>query len=140
MSKVFVDANVPLHAGGGAHPLREPARRAVRAVGTGELDGVTSAEVLHEVLHRCLPPSKRALAVFDDFARMLAGRILPVEEDDSRRARELAGSHPGLGGRDLVHIAVMQRHGITSILTSDLHFEGIPGISRLDPRDFVPTA
>jgi predicted nucleic acid-binding protein len=30
----------------------------------------------------------------------------------------------------------MERHGITDIVTADRHFDGLPGIHRIDPREF----
>ena len=52
MSSVFIDANVPMYASGRAHPLQEPAQRAITALATGDLDGVTDAEVFQEILYR----------------------------------------------------------------------------------------
>ena len=54
MSRVFVDSNVFIYASGSPHPLRQPARTAMHAIGSGAVEGVTSVEVLQELLHRCL--------------------------------------------------------------------------------------
>ncbi|PYX28503.1 MAG: hypothetical protein DMG77_15640 [Acidobacteria bacterium] len=36
-----------------------------------------------------------------------------------------------LSARDVVHLAVMEQHGIEQILTFDSGFDGFPGITRL---------
>jgi predicted nucleic acid-binding protein len=36
-----------------------------------------------------------------------------------------------LSARDAVHLAVMQRHGITRILSFDTGFDGIVGVERI---------
>lgn len=33
MTRVFIDVNIPMYAGGTLHALREPARRVIRAIG-----------------------------------------------------------------------------------------------------------
>ena len=136
---VFVDANVSMYAGGSEHPLREPARGALRQVGAGRLDGVTDCEVLQELLHRYISLGRResGFLVFDSFASAMRGRVLPVDADDVVRARDLADDFPQLRARDLLHLAVMERHGIEEILTADRHFDGIPGIRRLPLESFA---
>jgi predicted nucleic acid-binding protein len=36
-----------------------------------------------------------------------------------------------MSAREAVHIAVMERHGIRSILSFDSHFGGWPGLQRI---------
>lgn len=137
MSRVFVDSNVFIYASGSPHPLQEPARTSMHAIGSGAVEGVTSVEVLQELLHRCLTRSDRAkaLGAFDMLHRLFgAGRVLPVNDATIGRARELAGPWPTLRARDLVHLATMEQHGIDEIMSTDRHFDGIPGITRIDPR------
>lgn len=136
---VFVDANVPMYAGGSDHPLREPARSVLRQVGEGRLDGVTDCEVLQELLHRYIALGRRdsGFVVFDSFSSAMVGRVLPVDVEDVLRARDLADQLPGLRARDLLHLAVMQRHALREIVTADRHFDGIPGIRRLPIESFA---
>ena len=42
--------------------------------------------------------------------------------------------HPPLPPRDALHLAVMQRHGVTHIITTDKHFAALPGLVTLDPH------
>ena len=116
---LFVDTNVFVYAVGRPHPLREPARASLRQhVGAGT-PLATSAEVLQELLHVYLPVGRLETL---DAALMLASgltTVLPVDVSDVRAARDLVVSHPGLGARDLIHLAVATRHGAVGILSFD---------------------
>jgi len=136
MTRLFVDANVPLHATGGDHPLRAPCRQALRAIAARDLPAATSALVLQEVLHHCVR-GRASPEVFDRFYDLLTPEILSVEPADVVRARRLAEQHPGIPAGDLVHVATMRRHGLDSIVTTDRHFDALPGITRVDPRDLT---
>ena len=48
-------------------------------------------------------------------------------------AAKLVDAHPRLSARDLIHLAVMKRLGVTRIVTTDGGFQGLPIIERLDP-------
>jgi hypothetical protein len=139
MPRIFIDVNIPMYAAGREHPLRGPCQRAVKALAAGEIDGVTDAEVFQEILYRYLHIGERdkGFQVFDQFHRLMEGRILPVTDADLFETRLLAERLPRLGARDLIHLALMTRHGIQRILTADRHFDAIDGIQRLDPLDFT---
>jgi predicted nucleic acid-binding protein len=49
----------------------------------------------------------------------------------------LANSLPYLGARDLLHLAIMQRVGATSIVTADSAFDAVASVQRLDPSRLV---
>lgn len=127
-----------MYAGGTDHPLKQPAAAVIRAVAAGEIDGVTDAEVLQEILHRYLFINQRekGFRIFDRFRLIMAGRVFPITDEDVQRARALAEEHHDLSPRDLVHLAVMKHRGIGQIITSDRGFDGLPGIRRLDPIAF----
>ena len=138
MPRVFIDTNIPIYAAASDHPLVEPARRVVEALADGRLDGTTDAEVFQGILYRYWHVGQltTGLQIFDAFARIMAGRVLAVEEEDVRQARALAESYPRLPPRDLIHLALMLRHGIEEIVTADSHFDMVSGIRRLDPGTF----
>jgi predicted nucleic acid-binding protein len=56
--------------------------------------------------------------------------VYPVERTDVERGRRLVVAEL-LPARDAVHVAVMRRRGIPTILTFDRDFDGLEGISRL---------
>lgn len=138
MSPVFIDAHIPMYAAGPSHPLREPSRRVIRAIASGQLDAVTDAEVFQEILYRYLHINERekGLRVFDHFRRIMLGHILPIEDADVQRARELAEQYPALSPRDLIHLAVMLRYEIHEIITADTGFDAVKEVRRTDPTAF----
>jgi len=136
--QVFIDVNIPMYAAGTPHPLREPSQRVIIAISTGGLDAVTDAEVFQEILYRYLHIGERekGFRVFDHFHRVMLGRILPIEDTDVQQARELAEQYPALSPRDLIHLAVMLRHEIQEIITTDSGFDSVKEVRRIDPSAF----
>ena len=59
-----------------------------------------------------------------------------IHAADVEQAAALADFHPMLSGRDLLHIAVMNRLGVTRIVSADSGFDRVSGIERLDPGRF----
>lgn len=138
MSPAFLDANIPMYAGGAEHPYREPALRVLELVSERPSAFVSSAEVLQELLHRYLPRTLwgRGRIVFEGFAELMTGRTVPVLAVDVVYASTLADAANRTGGieaRDLLHAAVMHRLGITRIVSTDRGFDRIEGVTRLDP-------
>ncbi|BBX74315.1 type II toxin-antitoxin system VapC family toxin [Mycobacterium shinjukuense] len=116
---IFVDTNVFMYAVGRDHPLRTPAREFLEHSLEHKDRLVTSAEVAQELLHTYLPVGR--ISTLDSaltLARELA-EIWPVEVADVVHARTLHNRHPGLGARDLLHLACCQRRGVTRIKTFD---------------------
>ncbi|MBI4470568.1 MAG: type II toxin-antitoxin system VapC family toxin [Acidobacteria bacterium] len=139
MSRVFIDTNIPMYAAGADHPLRGPARRVILSVATGRLDAVTDTEVFQEILYRYLHLGERekGFRVFDHFYRIMMGRVLPIEDEDVQQARIQAERYPALSPRDLIHLAVVLRHGLEEMITTDTGFDFVKEVRRLDPTDFV---
>ena len=145
---VFIDANVPIYAAGRDHPYKEPCARVLRVLADDPQSFVTDSEVLQEILHRYLASGRWALGreVVRAFAEAMRGRIEPVHGEDVILAVELADRHPGVSARDLVHTAVMQRVGVSRIISADTDFDRPDGIQRLDParieewEDYISTA
>jgi len=115
----FVDTNVFVYAVGRDHPLREPARRLLRDRLRRRVSMATSAEVLQELLHAYLPVGR--LDTLDAALRLVTDltTIWPIDDADVLAARDLATSQPGLGARDLLHLAVCRRYGADELLSFD---------------------
>ncbi len=128
----FIDSNVPMYLVGAAHPHKTDSQILLeRLIAAGERL-VTDAEVLQEILHRytainkrdAIEPALRAiLDVVDD--------VFAVEKRDVLRAAEITQNPRRLSARDAVHIAVMERRAIGSILTFDGDFDRWPSIKRI---------
>ena len=129
---VFVDSNIPMYVAGRAHPNREPAKRFLERVRSGDVDGVTSTEVLQEILYRytALGQLELGLEVYDLFVQ-ICSRVLPVTLADTDRACTLLPGLTGVSVRDAIHAAVMLSNGISKIATFDEGFSLIPGVRRL---------
>ncbi len=136
MARIFLDSNVFLYAIGGEGPHREFSRAVLAAVGQGRLDGVTSAEVLQEVLHvRSRRVNIKAATSSVRAASGLVAEVLPVTHEDVLEACRLLDRHSALGARDALHAAVMKSSAVEVLVSVDRDFDGLPGIKRLDPRD-----
>ena len=129
--RVFIDSTIPMYVAGRDHPNREPARRFMARVRSGDIDGCTSTEVLQEILYRYAALRRLDLAgdVYDLFAQ-ICPVVFAVTLADTDRARALLGRGP-IGVRDAVHAAVMLNNDVTSIATFDVAFDRVEGITRL---------
>jgi len=130
--KVFIDSNVPMYVAGRDHPLREPARRFLERVRSGELEGCTSTEVLQEILFRYAALKRLDLArqVYELFV-LLCPVVYAVTLADTDRAKELVCAGGGIGVRDAIHAAVMLNNDIREIATFDAGFDLIRQLRRL---------
>lgn len=132
---VFLDANIPMYAGGDAHPLKAPSIRILSMAAATPEYFATSAEVFQEIMHRFISLRRWSLGrkIISDFADLMNGRIEAVYAADIEIASALADRHDDVPARDLVHAAVMHRLGISRIVSADTEFDEIDGIERLDP-------
>lgn len=117
---IFVDTNVLMYAVGREHPLRDEARAFFEDTLQDGEPLVTSTEVLQELLHAYLPLNR--IGTLDAGLVLAEARIAtiwPVEPEDVRLARSLVERHPGLGARDLLHLASCVRRSVDRIRTFD---------------------
>lgn len=131
----FLDTNVPIYAPGGAHEQKVPCLRVMDLAARHPRAFVTDVEVLQELMHRYLSSDRWSLGreVLSMFAEVMRNRIEPVHVTDIGLASALADDHPGIGARDLLHAAVMQRLGVQRIISADRDFDRLPVVIRLDP-------
>ena len=90
---------------------------------------VTSAEVYQEIVHRYVAIDRRE--AIDDAFRLLdetVAAVFPITRDDVVMARTIAHEQHALSARDCLHLAVMERRGLTVALTCDASFALRPGI------------
>ncbi|PZC48130.1 MAG: putative nucleic acid-binding protein, contains PIN domain [Chloroflexi bacterium] len=71
--------------------------------------------------------------IFRGFSDLMRGRTTAIHAEDVEHASSLADNHPNLGGRDLLHAAVMKRLGLHRIVSADAGFDRFPDMERLDP-------
>ena len=129
---IFIDSNIPMYLVGAPHPHKIDAQRALEQAVARKNRLITDAEVLQEILHRyralnrldAIQPALNALLGVVD-------HVYPVEEQDILQAKDILLGTPRLSSRDALHVSIMRRHRIVEILSFDLGFDGLPGITRL---------
>jgi predicted nucleic acid-binding protein len=57
--------------------------------------------------------------------------VILIEKAEVLRAAEIVQHRALMSARDAVHIAVVERHGIRSILSFDADFDHWPGLERI---------
>jgi hypothetical protein len=129
---IFVDSNIPMYLIGAAHPHKAEAQLLLERLIAAGQRLVTDAEVLQEILHRYTAIDRReaigpALQVTLD----IVDAVIPVEKAEALRAAEIVQNPALMSARDAVHIAIMERHGIRSILSFDGDFDRWPGVERM---------
>ena len=128
----FVDTNVIIYA---VTPSRytEPCAEILEAIARLQVEGRTSTAVLEEVWHLELRGRAGADTGTTARAHALFAPLLPVTDDVFRRA--LALSADGIGANDRIHVATALANGCDVIVSADTSFDGIRGITRVDPLD-----
>jgi hypothetical protein len=129
---IFVDSNIPMYLIGAAHPHKTEAQVILeRLVALGQRL-VTDAEVLLEILHRYTAIEKReAIGPALQLTLDIVDEVLPIEKAEVLRAGEIVRNRALMSARDAVHIAVMEHHGIRSILSFDRDFDRWPVLQRI---------
>ncbi len=129
---IFVDSNIPMYLIGAAHPHKTEAQMILERLVAGGQRLVTDAEVLQEILHRYAAIDRRqAIAPAFQAVLDIVDDVIAIEKADVLRAGEIAQSRTVMSARDALHIAVMERHGIRSILSFDADFDRWPGLQRI---------
>jgi len=120
----FVDTNVFMYAVGRQHPLRRESRAFFEQAFKKSETLFTSAEVLQELLHAYLPVGRiETLEAALALAESTTQSVWPIEAEDVRFGRLLMKRHPGLGARDLLHLACCKRRRVSAIKTFDQALE-----------------
>jgi predicted nucleic acid-binding protein len=129
---VLVDSNIPMYLVGSNHPHKIDARRLLE---TAIYEGrrlVTDAEVLHEICHRYTAIDRRdAIQPAFDAILGVVDEVAPITRDDAEGAKSILLGSTDLSARDAIHVAVMRRHGITTIMSFDRRFDTVPGLERI---------
>lgn len=129
---IFIDSNIPMYLVGKPHPHKADARRLLEGSISAAERLVTSAEVLQEILHRYVAIKRRdAIQPALDAVLGVVDEVFPVEQEDVERAKKLLDGLPALSARDAIHVAVMERRELKTIMSFDIGFDAVPGIERM---------
>ncbi len=132
MGLIVVDTTILLYSVGEDHPLQEPCRALVNALGGG-FDATTTVEVIQEFAHvRSLRrPRTNATELARTFAQLL-GPLLSPTADDLGDGLNLFEAVVELGSFDCVLAASCVRRSAT-VVSADRAFRQVPGLDYLDP-------
>ena len=131
---IFLDSNVPMYLVGADHPNKEAARRILERLVAGRERLVTDVEVIQEILHRYTALDRRdAIAPCVDALLGVADEVAEITLEDVRRARAMVCDPDlaGLSSRDAIHVAVMERLGVSKLVSFDRGFDRIEGLDRI---------
>jgi predicted nucleic acid-binding protein len=125
-----------MYAAGRPHAYRDACARVLTEIASGRLSAAIDAEVIQEILYRygALQQWNVAETMCINLLRIVPV-ALPVTVADTQVAIDLFRQYGprGIRARDILHAAVMRNNGITTIVSTDGHFDQIGGIARVDP-------
>jgi len=129
---IFIDSNIPMYLVGAPHPHKLDARRLLERLITESKRLVTDAEVFQEILHRYTAIDRRD-AIQPAFEALIGivDQVFAVELRDLERTKDILLSYRQLSARDALHLAILERHRISTIMSFDKGFDIYPGITRL---------
>lgn len=131
---VLVDSAVALYALGDSEPQRTICRTLIEELAVERGRAYASVEMVQEVVfHRLRRTGERDRAVREGRLIASAMTILDFDREVLDLSLELIERAPTIRGRDAVHAATAIAYGIETIASTDPAFDGIPGVTRLDP-------
>ena len=138
---LFIDVNIPMYAAGAPHTNRAACQWVMTSIAKGNLSAVIDVEIVQEIYHRygSLNDWEIANKMASSLLRIIPD-ILPVTLRDIQQMVPLAqlyGSAYKIPARDLIHAAVMRNNGLTTIVSTDKHFDLIEGLTRLHPQQLM---
>ena len=134
----FLDSNIFVNAKIKDRKYGPSCARVITDLAEGRLSAATSTLALVEVSN-----ALRKIGLSKDVARetssiystgITVSELLSVDVRLTVELFRLSGVSP----YDCAHAAIMKRIGLDTILSTDPHFEDIPGINRLDPLKYPP--
>jgi predicted nucleic acid-binding protein len=132
---IVLDTTILVYAVGDEHPLRDPCRAIIDAIGDTELAATTTVEVLQEFVHVRARRRGRVEAVAR--ARAYGGMLAPLLQpsaDDLDAAWMLYTDNKRLGAFDAV-LAASARNAahVTGLMSADGAFAAVADLGYVDP-------
>jgi predicted nucleic acid-binding protein len=140
----FIDTNIIMYARGREHPNKAPCASILLKIADGTFEReigtpTVDSEVFQEIIYRYGMENRWETAVSVSRELLLIGlHVLAVGMSEVHNLIALAQEYSGQGisPRDLVHAAVMISNGIKKIISTDVHFDNIAEVERIDPASF----
>lgn len=132
---VLLDSAVAIYALGDDGELRATCRSILSKASKDELRAYASVEMIQEVVHhRLRRTGDRSIASADGRDTAALCTLLNFDREVLDLSLDLIERIPTIRGRDAVHAATALAYGIDTIISPDRAFDGIPGLTRLDPN------
>ena len=123
---IVLDNTVLAYAVGTEHPLREPSRRLLKALGEGTVTASTTVDVIQEFAHGYARPRPRADAAAQArrYATLLAPLLSPTEADLAA-GLQLFEKQERLDAFDAVLAATTIAHEAKALVSADRAFASV---------------
>lgn len=134
---ILLDADVCVHAATPASPAHEACAWVMSEIAHGRLSAAIDVEVVREIFDRLGRAGER------DKAHQLVESLMeivpiqfPLEARDLQLAADLCRMPRMMHLRPsgCIHLAIMQRHGLSTILSLDPAYDSFPNVIRLNPQ------
>lgn len=117
---------------GAAHPNKDAAQQLLEASIVRGERLVTDAEVFQEILNRYAAINRReAIQPAFNALRGVVDEVFPVDLVVVDQARALLLGLTQFSARDALHLAIMQRHGISRLMSFGTGFDQVSWVERL---------
>ena len=129
---VFIDSNIPMYLIGAEHPNKARAAGAIQRLAAQGERMVTDAEVFQEILHRysAIRHTEAIQPAFDVLSK-IADEVFAIDFSCVDRAKGVLLAYPALSSRDAIHVAAMQSHSVSAVVSFDSGFDAVAGIVRI---------
>ena len=135
---ILLDTTLGVYSLGEDDPRREPSRALLSRAVAGEFRAYASVEMIQELVHhRLRKTGDRQLASANGRDLAATCTLLNFDREVLDLSLDLIGRIPTIRGRDAVHAATAIAYGIDQIASTDRAFDGIPGLTRVDPLEFT---
>lgn len=126
---IFIDTNIPIYAAGMEHHNKGKSVNLLEQVSMGKVIGLTSTEVLQEILYRYkfINLLAKGIKVFDEFTQVV-DEVLSINGQIIKDARDILFKNDRVSPRDAVHVATVNYYKIDCIATFDKHFKQFKSI------------
>lgn len=133
---IVLDTTVLVYVVGEEHPLRQPCRTLLDAIGDGKLTATTTVEVIQEFAHvRARRRTRADAASLAQSYLALLSPLLRPSESDLREGLSLFEQTPSLGAFDAVLAATALNAEAHALVSADVAFADVPGLTHVDPAD-----
>ena len=131
---IVLDTMVLVYATGKDHPLKDPCRRLVEAIGAGRARATTTPETIQEFVHvrSRRRPRREAASIGRSYADVLAP-LLIVDGSTLTDGLALFERSKKLGAFDAILAAATITVQAEALVSADRAFDEVRGLRRWDP-------